>query len=124
VPPFGIKKTGMIFLFWVAPRLLPVVFFLELFDAAAGFEQQLLASGVKRMALRADLDVYVLFRRTRDEFVPAAALDLRLKIFRLYRFPQFVHLRGVLAFLLFGNGLHYNKQKKYFNNLFSRTPHR
>jgi len=90
-------------------KFLPVVLLFEFFDAPAGFEQQLLAPGIKRVALRTDLDVYTLFRRTRYKFVPAAALHLRLKIFRLDRFPHLYSPPRYRHNFSVENGLYYSK---------------
>jgi len=84
----GFKNLSAFFNAPIARDALPVVFLPELLDAPAGFKEQFLAPRIERMALRTDLDVYVLLGRTRYKFVPAAAPDLRLKIFRLYGLPH------------------------------------
>src|SRR5205823_8611648 len=55
---------------------------LEALDAAAGVNE-LLAPGVERMAVRADLDVQLGLGRARGELVAAGAADVRLDVFEM-----------------------------------------
>src|ERR1700730_8983721 len=64
-------------------RLLDAVLAIEPLDASRCIDQTLRAS-VKRMALRADLDVKLFERRARFEGVAASANDCAAAVFRMY----------------------------------------
>src|SRR5260221_8893048 len=79
-------------------RLLEAVLAIEAFDATRGIDQPLRA-GIKRMALRADLDVQFLGRRMRFESIatrtrhhaaPVVGMDSSFHLYFSVSFPGYV----------------------------------